>query len=158
MEPRINVFQHGARAMQALNQLGTSMMGSTVGEPLMNLVVMRISQINGCAMCIDMHSKDLRAAGESEQRIYGLDAWEDTPYYTERERAALAWAEAVNDAPESRVPDAVFQQARKEFSETELIDLTMAVIVINGYNRINIAFKTPAGNYQPGQWKTPVHA
>lgn len=138
--------------MQALNQFGMSVKGSTLGESLVNLVILRISQINGCAMCIDMHSKDLRAAGETEQRIYGLDAWEDAPYYTDQERAALAWAEAVNDAPDSRVPDAVFQQAKELFTDGELIDLTMAVIVINGYNRINIAFKTPAGNYQPGQW------
>jgi AhpD family alkylhydroperoxidase len=158
MGPRINVFQHGAKAMQALNQLGMSFQDSTLGEPLLTLVIMRISQINGCAMCIDMHSKDLRAMGETEQRIYGLDAWDDTPYYTDRERAALAWGEAVNDAPEGRVPDAVFQQARAQFSEKELIELTMAVIVINGYNRINIAFKTPAGDYKPGQWKTAVSA
>lgn len=156
MEPRIKVFLHGARAMQALNQLGMSVMGSTMGEQLMTLVIMRISQINGCAACIDMHSKDLRAMGETEQRIYGLDGWEDAPYYTDRERAALAWAEAVNDAPGSRVPDEVFQRSRKQFSETELVDLTMAVIVINGYNRVNIAFRTPAGNYQPGKWKGAV--
>ena len=158
MEQRINVFQHGAKAMQALYTFGMSFKGSTLGEQLVNLVLLRISQINGCAMCIDMHSKDLRAAGETEQRLYGLDAWRDTPYYTERERAALAWAEAVNDAPASRVPDTVYELARQQFSESELIDLVMTVIVINGYNRVNIAFKTPAGDYQPAKWKTAAQA
>jgi AhpD family alkylhydroperoxidase len=149
MEPRINVYEHGAEPMQALNKFGMSVKGSTLGEPLVNLVLLRVSQINGCAMCIDMHSKDLRAGGETEQRLYGLDAWRETPYYSDRERAALAWAETVNDARETRVPDAIYQQAREQFSEREVIDLTMAVIVINGYNKINIAFRTPAGNYQP---------
>jgi alkylhydroperoxidase family enzyme len=98
-----------------------------------------------------MHSKDLRAAGETEQRLYMLDAWREAPLYTKRERAALTWAEAVTKVTEGRVPDEVYQEVRKQFSEGELIDLTMAVIVINSYNRINIAFRTTAGTYQVGQ-------
>jgi alkylhydroperoxidase family enzyme len=99
-----------------------------------------------------MHSKDLRAKGETEQRLYGLDAWHEAPYYTDRERAALAWAEAVTNLSPGRVPDEVFQTARKQFSEEELIDLTMVVVVINGYNRINVAFRMPAGDYKVGQF------
>jgi alkylhydroperoxidase family enzyme len=103
-----------------------------------------------------MHSKDLRAAGETEQRLYTIAAWREAPFYSERERAALAWAEAVTRLNDGNVPDDVYEDARRQFSEEELIDLTVAVTTINTYNRINIAFKTPAGDYQPGQWE--VHA
>jgi alkylhydroperoxidase family enzyme len=98
-----------------------------------------------------MHSKDLRAAGETEQRLYVLDAWRDAPFYTDRERAALAWAEAVTKIPGGQVADEIYEEALKQFSEQELIDLTMAVITINSYNRINIAFRAEAGGYQVGQ-------
>ncbi len=116
---------------------------------LLNFVYMRAAQINGCAYCIDMHSKDLRAAGETEQRIYLLDAWREAPFYTDRERAALAWTEAVTLVSETHVPDEVYGEARKHFSEAELVNLTLAVIAINAWNRFNIAFRTPAGSYQP---------
>jgi AhpD family alkylhydroperoxidase len=126
-------------------------------EPtLLNLVNLRASQINGCAYCIDMHWKDLRAEGEKEQRLYGLDAWAESPYYTDRERAALAWTEAVTRLTEGHVPDSVFEEARRFFSEKELADLTLAVVAINGWNRMNIAFRNPAGSYQPGQWAHPA--
>ena len=151
MEQRINVFAKGQPAMQALYGLGQYVMGSPVEQPLLELLYFRVSQLNGCAFCLDMHSKDLRARGETEQRLYGLSAWREAPYYTERERAALAWAEAVTQVTEGHVPDAVYQTAREQFSETELIDLTMAVVVINGYNRINIAFRMPAGGYKAKQ-------
>jgi AhpD family alkylhydroperoxidase len=118
---------------------------------LLNLVRLRVSQINGCAYCIDMHSKDLRAAGETEQRLYELDAWRETPFYTEREQAALAWAEAITQITDGHVPDAVFDQARDQFSDQELADLTLAVVAINGWNRLNIAFRTVPGTYEPGQ-------
>ncbi|HEY4788895.1 MAG TPA: carboxymuconolactone decarboxylase family protein, partial [Bacteroidales bacterium] len=115
------------------------------------LIDFRVSQINGCAYCLDMHSKDLRAGGETEQRLYMMDAWREAPVYTERERAALAWAEAVTKLTAGHVPDEVYQEAKKQFSDEELIDLTMVVISINSYNRINVAFKTPAGSYRVGE-------
>ena len=99
-----------------------------------------------------MHWKDLRAEGESEQRLYGLDAWEESPYYTDRERAALAWTEAGTRLTNRAVPDAVFAEARRHFSEKELADLPLAIVGINGWNRLNVAFHTQAGDYQPGQW------
>ena len=98
-----------------------------------------------------MHAKDLRAAGEPEQRIYELDAWRETPYYNEREQAALAWAEAVTLLTRDHVPDAVFEQARRQFSEEDLVNLTLAVVAINGWNRLNIAFRTVPGGYKAGQ-------
>jgi len=122
---------------------------SGLDKKLQDLVHLRVSQINGCAYCIDMHWKDLRAAGESEQRLYGMDAWAESPYYTDRERAALEWAEALTKLDDGHVPDAVFDGARRFFSEKELADLTLCVVAINGWNRLNIAFRAPAGTYQP---------
>jgi len=113
-----------------------------------------VSQINGCAYCLDMHSKDLRHEGESEQRIYVISAWRESDLFTERERAALAWAEAVTTLPDHQVPEEVFQAAKNEFGEEELLDLTLAITTINTWNRFNIAFRTPAGSYQPGQWSS----
>jgi AhpD family alkylhydroperoxidase len=130
-----------------MNYLGQS----GLGEPLINLLSLRASQINGCAYCIDMHWKDLRAAGESEQRLYGLDAWEESPYYTERERAALAWTEAVTNVREGHVSDEVYERVRKLFTEKELADLTLAVVAINGWNRLNIASRTVPGTYRPAR-------
>jgi AhpD family alkylhydroperoxidase len=117
-------------------------------ESLQNLIKLRVSQVNGCAYCIDMHWKDLRAAGESEQRLYGLDAWEESPYYTDRERAALAWAEAVTNIQEGHVPDAVFEHVKNFFNEKELADLTLAITAINSWNRLSIAARTVPGTYQ----------
>jgi AhpD family alkylhydroperoxidase len=117
--------------------------------PLLHLLKLRVSQINGCAYCIDMHWKDLMAGGETEQRLYMLDAWRESPFYSDRERAALAWAEAVTLVTEGHVPDQVFEDARKQFSEAELANLTLAVVAINGWNRLNIAFRTVPGSYQP---------
>ncbi len=151
MEQRINVFAKGQQAMQALYGLGMYVMASPVDQALLELLYFRVSQLNGCAFCLDMHSKDLRARGETEQRLYGLSAWREAPYYTDRERAALGWAEAVTQVTEGHVPDEVYQAAREQFSETDLIDLTMAIVVINGYNRINVAFRTPAGGYKAKQ-------
>lgn len=153
MEQRINLYDKGQKAMQALLAFGKRVNSGSIDEHLGNLVALRVSQINGCAFCLDMHSKDLRAKGDTEQRLYGLNAWREAPYYTERERAALAWAEAVTTL-EKHVPDEVYDSAREQFSETELIDLTMAVIGTNLWNRINVAFRTPAGSYQPGQFAT----
>jgi AhpD family alkylhydroperoxidase len=122
---------------------------SGLERTLLDLIRLRASQINGCAFCLDMHWKDLRAAGESEQRLYSLDAWRETPFYTDREQAALAWTEAVTLIAEDRVPDEVYEEVRQHFSEKELADLTLAIVAINGWNRLNIAFRTPPGNYQP---------
>lgn len=117
-------------------------------ESLIHLIKLRASQVNGCAYCIDMHWKDLRALGESEQRLYGLDAWEESPYYTDRERAALAWTEAVTNLRDGHVRDAVYEEVRKHFSEKELADLTLAVAAINAWNRLAIAARTEPGKYQ----------
>jgi len=152
MEQRINAFEKGHAAMRSLYSLGAYLAKSPLDQSLLDLVYFRVSQINGCAFCLDMHSKDLRVKGETEQRLYMLDAWRDTPFYTDRERAALAWAEAVTKLTENSVSDEVYIQASEQFSEEELIDLTLAVTTINTYNRINIAFRTTAGGYQPGQF------
>lgn len=116
---------------------------------LLELVRMRVSQINGCAYCLDMHSKDARAAGESEQRLYALSAWQETPFYTERERAALAWAEALTRIAESGVPDELYERVRGQFSEKEIAMLTLAIVAINGWNRFAISFRSVPGSYQP---------
>jgi len=115
---------------------------------LLELIKLRASQLNGCAHCIDMHSKELRADGESEQRLYLLDAWREAPQYSERERAALAWTEAVTLVTEGHVPDEAYAAARAQFSDEELVNLTMALVAINGANRLNIAFRTVPGSYQ----------
>ena len=151
MEQRINFYEKGYNAIKPLFSLGAYLAKSPVEKPLRYLIDFRVSQINGCAYCLDMHSKDLRAEGETEQRLYMMDAWRETSLYTERERAALAWAEAVTNVREGHVTDEVYNAALKQFSEEELIDLTMAVIGINSFNRINVAFRTPAGGYQVGQ-------
>ena len=135
--------------MKSMYGLALYLGKSPVEKSLLNLLYFRVSQINGCAYCLDMHSKDLRALGESEQRLYVLNAWQEAPFYTDRERAALAWAEAVTLVSETHVPDEVYEEARKQFSEEELIDLTMAIITINSYNRINVAFRAVAGSYKP---------
>ena len=118
---------------------------------LLHLVKLRASQINGCAYCIDMHWKDLRAAGESEQRLYGLDAWRESPYYTERERAALEWTESVTLIASGHAPDSVYERVRQHFTGTPLADLTLAISTINAWNRIAIASRAEAGAYQPRQ-------
>lgn len=149
MEPRINYLEKGEEAIKAMYGLGKYLSKSKIEHSLLNLIDFRISQINGCAFCLDMHSKDLRAEGETEQRLYVLSAWREAPFYSERERAALSWAEAINKCD---APDEIYNEARENFSEEELIDLTMAVITINCYNRLNIAFHPVVGNYQPGDF------
>ncbi|MGH9961919.1 MAG: carboxymuconolactone decarboxylase family protein [Pyrinomonadaceae bacterium] len=152
MEPRINSLVVAPGVFEAMLGLSNYLRKSAIlDESLVNLISLRASQINGCAYCIDMHWKDLRAAGESEQRLYGLDAWEESPYYTDRERAALAWTESVTNVREGHVPDDVYERVRKVFSEKELADLTFAVTVINSWNRLNIALRTVPGTYQPAK-------
>jgi len=152
MKTRINFLEKGQNALKSLYPIGGYLSKSPLGKSLLDLVYFRVSQINGCAFCLDMHSKDLRAMGETEQRLYTLDAWREAPFYTERERAALGWAEAVTKITNGNVPDEVFETARKQFSEEELVDLTLAVTTINTYNRINIAFRPPVGTYTVGQF------
>ena len=154
MEQRINAFEKGQGALKAMLGVSGYLAKSSLEKNLLHLIEYRVSQINGCAYCLDMHSKDLRHEGETEQRIYMVSAWRETPLYTPREQAALAWAESVTLIGEGHVPDEVYEEVRKEFSEEELIDLTLAVAMINSWNRINIAFRTTAGGYQPGQWAT----
>lgn len=152
MKQRLNLMENAQDAIQAMFGLSGYLAKSPLQKSLLNLINFRVSQINGCAYCLDMHSKDLRADGETEQRLYMMDAWRDAPVYSERERAALLWAENLTRLGESGVSDEVFDEAKKQFSEKELIDLTLAVVAINGWNRLNIAFRTEAGNYQPGQF------
>ncbi|HEY8550805.1 MAG TPA: carboxymuconolactone decarboxylase family protein [Vicinamibacterales bacterium] len=134
------------RAMMALQQAVET---SGLEHSLIELVKIRASQMNGCAYCIDMHTKDARAMGETEQRIYALNAWRETPFFTERERAALEWTEAVTRVGDTHVPDEVYERVRKHFDEPELVALTFAVVTINGWNRLAVAFRAPAGTYQP---------
>ena len=135
----------GDRAMKALHLF---VRDCGLDHGLLELVKLRASQINGCAHCIDMHAKELRADGESEQRLYLLSAWRESPFYSDRERAALAWTEAVTLVADSQVPDAVYEEARKSFSEEDLVNLTLALVAINGANRLNIAFRTVPGSHQ----------
>ena len=153
METRINFMEKGAGVIRAMQGLNAYLAKSPVEESLIHLIDYRISQINGCAWCLDMHSKDLREGGETEQRIYTLSAWRETPFFTKRERAALAWAEAVNNIEKGQIADDVYEEARAEFSEQELIDITFAVTTVSAYNRFNIAFRPEVGTYQVGMFK-----
>jgi AhpD family alkylhydroperoxidase len=149
MEQRLNVHAKGQNALKTLFNIGGYLKNSPVEKSLLHLVFFRVSQINACAYCLDMHSKDARAAGETEQRLYGLSAWRETPYYSDRERAGLAWAEAVTKCD---VPDTTYNRVKEHFTEEELIDLTLAVTTINTWNRFNLAFPNTPGTYQPGQF------
>jgi AhpD family alkylhydroperoxidase len=148
MEQRLDYPRLAPEAARAMYGLGTYLAGCGLEHALLELVKIRASQINGCAFCIDMHTKDARAAGETEQRIYALDAWRETPFFNERERAALAWAEAVTRIG-GGVPDDLYADARQQFSEKELVDLTWAVAAINAWNRVAISFRSVPGSYQP---------
>jgi AhpD family alkylhydroperoxidase len=153
MLKRANYGEVAPAAMRAMYGLENYLKSCGLESSLLELVKLRASQINGCAYCIDMHSKDARAKGESEQRLYGLAAWQETHYYTPRERAALLWAEAVTLVATSRVPDEIYLEASQYFSELELVNLTMAMVAINGWNRLCISFREEAGTYQPAPLK-----
>jgi AhpD family alkylhydroperoxidase len=142
-------------ATKAILGMGEYVHNSGLELSLLDLVLTRVSQINGCAFCVDMHTKDARASGETEQRLYALSAWEESPFYSERERAALAWAEAVTQLHEGRVPDTVYEQAQAQFSDEELVKLTMAIVTINTWNRMNVSFRIPAGEYQSRRKPAP---
>jgi AhpD family alkylhydroperoxidase len=150
MKARIDLMHVTPGVIQAMQGLERQVHRAGLDERLLDLVRVRASQINGCAYCLDMHSKDARANGETEQRLYGLDAWRETPYYSARERAALEWTEALTLVSESRVPDDVYERVREQFPEDELVHLSLAIVSINGWNRLNIAARTPPGGYVPG--------
>jgi AhpD family alkylhydroperoxidase len=150
MKPRINLMNVSPGIIQAMLGLEKQVSRAGLDSKLLDLVRLRASQINGCAYCLDMHSKDARAAGETEQRLYGLNAWRETPYYSARERAALEWTEALTLVTEGHVPDDVYERVRQEFSEDELAHLSLAIVAINGWNRLNVAARTMPGGYVPG--------
>lgn len=148
-QPRLNYQQASPEGLKAMLQLERVVRTSGLEPALLELVKIRASQMNGCAFCIDMHTRDARLRGETEQRIYALNAWAETSFFTERERAALAWTEALTNIQQGHAPDAVFQIASRQFSEQELVNLTLAITTINAWNRIAIGFRSVPGSYQP---------
>jgi len=149
MQERFQYSKAYPEAYKAMLALSQAVEKTGLTPQLIDLVNYRVSQLNSCAFCLDMHSKDLRARGETEQRLYMISAWREAPHlYSDRERAALAWAEAVTRLEDGRVSDEVYEIARQEFSQAELVQLTLAIVAINGWNRFNVAFRTPAGNYK----------
>jgi AhpD family alkylhydroperoxidase len=149
MQERFQYSKAYPEAYKAMLALSQAVEKTGLTPQLIDLVDYRVSQLNSCAFCLDMHSKDLRARGETEQRLYMISAWREAPHlYSDRERAALAWAEAVTRLEDGQVPDEVYEIAREQFSQAELVQLTLAVVAINGWNRFNVAFRTPAGNYK----------
>jgi AhpD family alkylhydroperoxidase len=151
MQSRIDYKAVAPDGLKALSGLETYVRQSTIEKGLQDLVKVRASQLNGCAYCIDMHTKDARAGGETEQRLYALSAWREGPFFSERERAALTWTEAVTLISEGHVPDEVFQAVRQHFSDKELVDLTLVVTAINAWNRMAISFRSVPGSYQPAR-------
>lgn len=149
MTRHINYTEVAPKALRALFSLEQHVRQSGLDRALVELVYLRVSQINGCAYCIDMHTKDLRAAGETEQRLYLLSVHHEVPFFSDRERAALSWAEAVTRLGEHGVPDAVFDEVRRHFDDAQIVELTLAVATINAWNRMSIAMRTPAGGYTP---------
>jgi AhpD family alkylhydroperoxidase len=154
MKARMNLMNVNPGIIHAMLGLEKQVSKGGLDNKLLDLVRMRASQINGCAYCLDMHSKDARTAGETEQRLYGLNAWRETPYYSARERAALEWTEALTLVTEGHVPDDVYERIRQEFSEDELAHLSLAIVAINGWNRLNVAARTVPGDYVPGSLAT----
>jgi len=148
MQPRIDYTAAAPGAYAAMRALETYLHQSGLDAGLLELVKTRVSQINGCAFCIDMHTQMARVAGETEQRLYALSAWHETPFFTERERAALTWAEAVTRVAEGSIPDDMYETVRGQFGDKGLADLTLAIVAINGWNRLAIAFATPPGSYR----------
>ena len=158
MQPRIDFRKTAPGAMQALLTFQAYVNNSGLSKSLLELVKIRASQINACAYCLDMHTKDARANGESEQRIYALNAWRETPFFNDRERAALAWTESLTLLTEGYVPDAVFEEVRRHFSDEEIVNLSMAAVAINSWNRLLTAFRAVPGEYQPTHRSTTASA
>jgi len=151
MQPRVEYTKHAQEAQRSLYALERYLFSSGLDHKLLHLIKTRASQINGCAYCIDMHSKDARAGGETEERLYELDAWRETPFYSDKERAALEWTESVTLVSQTHVPDEVFENLQKHFSEKEIVDLTLAVGMINLWNRLAISMRAVPGTYQARQ-------
>ena len=151
MKPRFNYAKAAPGVYDAMDALDVYLDACSLEKPLLHLVRLRASQRNGCAYCIDMHWKDLRALGEGEQRLYSLDAWRECPYYSDRERAALAWTEAVTAIADRQAPDAEYDAVKPHFTEQELADLTLAIATINAWNRLSIAARLTPGNYRPAE-------
>jgi AhpD family alkylhydroperoxidase len=149
MEPRLDFRKFSQEPLQALASLEKYIAGCGLDHKFLHLLKLRASQINGCAFCIDMHSIDARAAGETEQRLYALDAWRETPFFDDRERAALAWIEAVTRVSETHVPDSVYDEARQQFSDKEIVGLTYVAVAINAWNRLAISLRAVPGRYRP---------
>lgn len=149
MKQRLDYSKTAPDGVGVLRQLERYLKKAGLEPDLVELVKLRASQINGCAYCIDMHTKDARSRGESEQRLYGVTAWREIPFYSERERAALAWTESVTRISEEQTREEIYQQVRQHFTERELVDLTLAVIAINSWNWLAISFGTPVGSYLP---------
>ncbi len=149
MQSRLDYMKSAPDGFKAMTGLEQYVRQSGLEPALLELVKIRTSQINGCAFCLDMHTQDARAAGESEQRIHILSAWRETPFFNERERAALAWTETVTRVSETHVPDETYESVRQHFNEKELVDLTLAIVAINGWNRLAISFRTVPGSYRP---------
>jgi AhpD family alkylhydroperoxidase len=152
MEARLNPYKAAPKAYQAMLTLSDYAASSGIEKPLQELIKIRASQINGCAYCLDMHTKDARAAGETEQRIYMLDAWRESALYTGRERAALEWTEALTKISEGHVPDDVYERVKQNFTPEELANLSIAIVTINAWNRLGIAFRIAAGRCQPATY------
>lgn len=151
MPTRIDFRRASPGAYAAMSGLENYLRACGLESPLLELVKMRASQINGCGYCLDMHSKDARAGGETEQRLYVLPAWRESQFFSERERAALAWTEALTRVADDHVPDAVYEHARRHFDDKELVDLALAIVAINGWNRLAIGFRSEVGSYRPAQ-------
>ena len=149
MRSRLDYSKSSPQGVAVLRHLNSYVEGCGLEHSLLELVKIRASQINGCAYCLDMHTKDACAAGENEQRLYTLSAWRETPFFTARERAALAWTEAVTCISQEQVEDGLYDAMKTHFSEKEIVDLTLAIITINGWNRLAISFRTPPGSYKP---------
>jgi AhpD family alkylhydroperoxidase len=149
MQPRLDIQEAAPDAFRAMLGFQAQVNQSGLEPALLKLVKIRASQINGCAYCIDMHTKDARAAGETEQRIYALSAWREAPFYTERERAALEWTEALTLISAGHAPDNIYEEVRKPFTAKELVELSMAIVAINSWNRLIVGFRAVAGRYQP---------
>jgi AhpD family alkylhydroperoxidase len=158
MQQRLDYRLASPDAFKAMLNTEAQIHRSGLEPSLLELVKTRASQLNGCAWCLDMHTKDARACGETEQRLYLLTAWREAPFYSERERAALAWTEALTQIPAHGVPDELYAEVRRHFDEKAIVDLTLAIVAINGWNRMNVAFRTTVGGYVSPHAKGQAHA
>jgi AhpD family alkylhydroperoxidase len=158
MSDRVDYGKTSPEGIAAMHGIESYVRQCGLDPSLLELVRLRASQLNGCAYCVDMHTKDARAAGETEQRLYAVGVWEESPFFTEHERAALAWTEAVTRVGDSRVPDALYESVCEYFSEKELVDLTLAIVAINGWNRLAVSFRTVPGTYTPASRTAPAEA